>query len=569
MLQADSNAVPHLSHQPCSLGSLQDPGAPVITTQSAQPDKAEGQASTEALKQASDLDQHAHLLPSVSKPDYIAPSAAALHMTGTATRPASASATMPAAAANASSSRRPARGLTRSKTALPAVNVPEAQRDALSQSDAAAAAVPTARAAIRQPARTLSRPSVSIPQAQQEAVSQSAVHRSPKPTLLRDQHMPGQLLHQKSSFPSNLLMRHEAACTSPSAMQQTSSAASIFKELQGTADSETQPQAAARRSPKPTLLRDQHMPGELLHQKTVFPSDVFMRHEAATQQLPSANESVKTSQQQQAALPVPQQTATAGRSLSNWAGSRPASPTAASDVMSSVPASVTMVPAAISIVLPAPRSDSTASEMALGSSLQGSVQLPRRGTSKLQQSSKRSPRSPRPAAEPWFEGTSHDLARSKTWATEWLTMGAQEEQAAAIPQFAQLLQHQSLHQQPVHQATLQQTTQQSPPQSGHVSSHPPEMQTAQPSHQSQQLPGDLGSLFNAQATAAHLVHESSMTDEPDMPDPEGRTPTNDEVQTRPWTAPDSLLKAATSPWVLDVRRLHSARPGSGGSPTAR
>ncbi|KAL0047340.1 hypothetical protein WJX82_000943 [Trebouxia sp. C0006] len=48
-----------------------------------------------------------------------------------------------------------------------------------------------------------------------------------------------------------------------------------------------------------------------------------------------------------------------------------------------------------------------------------------------------------------------------------------------------------------------------------------------------------------------------------------QTPTNDEVQTRPWTAPDSLLKAATSPWVLDVRRLHSARPGSGGSPTAR
>ncbi len=60
-----------------------------------------------------------------------------------------------------------------------------------------------------------------------------------------------------------------------------------------------------------------------------------------------------------------------------------------------------------------------------------------------------------------------------------------------------------------------------------------------------------------------------MTDEPDVPDPEGGTPTNDEVQTRPWTAPDSLLNAATLPWVLDVRRLHSARPGSGGSPTAR
>ncbi len=502
MLQADLSAVPDSSHQPCLLASPQDPEAPIINTHSAQPGTngtcVKGQALAETIEQAGDPDQHAHLLPSYTgMPDYTAPPAAAFQMTGTTTRPASASATMPGAAAKAGSSRSPARSLTRSKTALPAVNVPEAQRDILSQSDTAAAAVPTARAAIRQPARTLSRPSVSIPQAQQEAMSQSAAQRSPKPTLLRDQHMPGQLLHQKSSFPPDIFMRHEAACTSPSAMQQTSSAASIFKELQGTtaAESGTQPQAAARRSPKPTLLRGQHMPGELLHQKTAFPSDVFMRHEAATQQLPSADESVKASQQQQqAALPLPQQTATAGRPLSNWASSRPTSPTAASDATSSVPASVTMLPAAVSVVLPPPRSDSTASEMALGSSVQGSVQSPRRGSSRLKQSSKRSPRTPRPAAEPWFETTSHDLARNKSWATEWLAMGAQEEQAAADPQFAQLLQqskgqHQSLHQQPVHQATLHPTTQQSPRQSGLVSSHAPEMQSAKPSHQSQQLPG--------------------------------------------------------------------------------
>ena len=549
--------------------SPQEPGAPIITNQSAQPDQTEGQALAETLKQASDPDQHAHLLPSVSLPDHTAPSAAVLHMTGTAVRPASASAAMPAAAANVSSSTHLARGLTRSKTALLAVNVPEAQCYALSQSDAAAAAVPTAKAADRQPAsqQTLSRPSVSIPQAQQEAVAQSAAQRSPKPTLLRDQHMPGQLLHQKSSFPSDIFMRHEAACASPSEMQQASSAASMSKELQGTATAESETQPQARRSPKPTLLRDQHMPGELLHQKTAFPPDVFMRHEAATQQPPSTESVVKASQQQQA-TPMPQQTAPAGRPLLNWAGSRPASPTAVSDVTSSVPASVTRLPAAVSSAMLPPRSDSTAVDLALGSSVQGSVQSPSRSRSRLKQSNKKSPRTPRPAAEPWFEGTSHDLARSKTWATEWLTMGSQEEQAAVIPQFAQLLQHQSLHQQPAHQVTLQQSTQQSLPQSGHVSSHPPDMQSAKPSHQSQQLPGDLG-LFNAQATAAHLVHEISMTDEPDMPDPEDRIPTNDEVQTRRWTAPDSLLKAATSPWAVDVRRLQSARPGSGGSPTAR
>ncbi len=573
MLQADLNAVPRSSHRPCLLASPQDSRAPIITTRSTQPDKTEGQASALTFQQANDPDQHAHLLQCGGIPDFTAPSAAASHMTGTATRPASASATMPAAAANASSSKRVVRGLIGSMTALPAVNVSEAQRDTLSQSDAAAAAaVPAARAAIRQPARTLSRPSVSIPQAQQEAVSQSATQRSPKQSLLRDQHMPGQLLHQKSSFPSDIFMRHEAACTSPSAMQQTSSAAGIFKKPQGAtaAESEMQLQAAARRSPKPTLLRDQHMPGELLHQKTAFPSDVFMRHEAATQQLPSPDRTVKESQQQQqAALPVQQQTATAGHSLSNWAGSRPASPTAASNSTSSVPASVTILPAAVSVALPPSRSDSTSSEVVLCSTVQDSVQSPRRGTSRLKQSSKKSPRTPRSAAEPWFEGTSHDLTRSRTWATEWLTMGAQDAQAAAIPQSAQLLQHQSLHQQPMHQATLQQSTKQSPPHSGHMSSPPSELQSAQPSHQSQQLPGNPGSFSNAQATAAHLVLETTMTDEPVVPDPESRTPTNDEVQTRPWTAPDSLLKAATSPWVLDVRRLHSARPGSGGSPTAR
>ncbi|KAL0028705.1 hypothetical protein WJX79_000986 [Trebouxia sp. C0005] len=170
-------------------------------------------------------------------------------------------------------------------------------------------------------------------------------------------------------------------------------------------------------SAQPDQTEDQHMPGELLHQKTAFPPDVFMRHEAATQQPPSTESVVKASQQQQA-TPMPQQTAPAGRPLLNWAGSRPASPTAVSDVTSSVPASVTRLPAAVSSAMLPPRSDSTAVDLALGSSVQG-------------------------------------------------------------------------------------------------------------------------------------------------------IPTNDEVQTRRWTAPDSLLKAATSPWAVDVRRLQSARPGSGGSPTAR
>lgn len=41
-------------------------------------------------------------------------------------------------------------------------------------------------------------------------------------------------------------------------------------------------------------------------------------------------------------------------------------------------------------------------------------------------------------------------------------------------------------------------------------------------------------------------------------------------QGRPQTAPEGFWSvAADAPWALDARRLHSARPGSGGSPTAR
>lgn len=52
--------------------------------------------------------------------------------------------------------------------------------------------------------------------------------------------------------------------------------------------------SAVRRSPKFTKLRDQHLPGEVLHQCTTFRSTVHVRHEAAChvqpapQPLPSA-----------------------------------------------------------------------------------------------------------------------------------------------------------------------------------------------------------------------------------------------------------------------------------------
>jgi len=236
-------------------------------------------------------------------------------------------------------------------------------------------------------------------------------------------------------------------------------------------------------------------------------------------------------------------------------------------------------------------------------SARGSALTPRRGTSRLRQTSKKLPRTPRSVAGPWFDPTSHDLARNKSWATEWLSMGAQEEDPTN-PDFAQLLQQSaqqgSVHQQSVPQAMQQQATQQlqqsrrSPmeaskqlqqsmqisaqrseqqllQQSRRQSKSPPVSQPAQQTlfksaEQAQQVEGN---LHQNQALLAPAASQLAETHDYKLSGSRDKPSAKDEVRGRPWTAPESLLKAATSPWVLDVRRLHSARPGSGGSPTAR
>ena len=149
-----------------------------------------------------------------------------------------------------------------------------------------------AQSTLRRPSKLTLSPNE--PNSQDGALSPStSSRRSPKPTLLRDQHLPGELLHQRSAFPSDILIRHEAACASPAPSHpgspadgpRPSSPSSALQHRQSGAEAQgDQPGGGSTlrpKSPKPTLPRDQHLPGELLHQKTAFPSDIYMRHEAA------------------------------------------------------------------------------------------------------------------------------------------------------------------------------------------------------------------------------------------------------------------------------------------------
>ena len=489
-------------------------------------------------------------------------------------RPASAAATQPDAAAGAKSVKRPTGTLPRPRSAQPAVISPEAQHESMLQSDAAADALQAAKAAARvasgtlkRPARTLSRPHSSIPDGQSEALLQSTARRSPKPTLLRDQHLPGESLHQKSSFPADIFMRHEAACTSPSAVQQALSTPSIFSGMQD--EPGTEPQATSRRSPKPTLLRGQHMPGELLHQKTAFPPDVLTRHEAATQQHSFADESLQLAQQQ-ATLSQGGVTSHIG-SISGMSTMPAASHDSPKPAAMHGAASTAVVRPAAAVIAALPLQNNSRACEAIPVSALASLVSSGRSTSRLGQSIRSSgfPGTPRVAAEPWCEMTSHDLAHGKSWAKEWFALGSQEEEASVSPDFTQLLQQQSAQPGSINQQSGHQATQQPPSQLLHPSLPQSAQLSADLSGASQRLlEGTMGTLM-PQAVAADTGHEGTPAGDAGMTQGQDYIPTDDEVQTRPWTAPDSLLGAAASPWVLDVRRLHSARPGSGGSPTAR
>lgn len=552
-----------------------------------------------------------------------------------------------------------------------------------------------ARATLRRPSKLILLPNE--PNSQEGALSPStSSRRSPKPTLLRDQHLLGELLHQRSAFPSDILMRHEAACASPTPSRPDSpvagarpaSPSSALQHRQSGAEAQAdQPGGGSTlrsKSPKATLLRDQHLPGELLHQKTAFPSDIYMRHEAAcapglAKQPADDTTSVLPAKQQPRTAVMPQQDQQVletellrGTPTHAGAGKQSTLPRAVSfaaafmeaDTGSSAQAASTPRTSLYSVTktlmsrLPSIGADSTlpfpsssSKEAALdspllenrdGGALQDAVPstlLQRKGSkaacpqpkpslrradSRLQHSSQHSsqqssqhssqhsslksslkssqrlseaaPATPRSLAGPWFDATHHDLTRSNTWATQWLEMGA-EDHDPTNPDFEQLQEQQQLSQrgsehqpplpgeqvtqqhaepQPIQQQQLQHLRQQAHSEQD-TTQEQPQVQTP---HQAwQQTASELLLLPSPGATvrphqAAPLDALSTGTDGvgPNASALQQQAPNRQlsQRQGQPQTAPEGFwFLAADAPWALDARRLHSARPGSGGSPTAR
>ena len=525
---------------------------------------------------------------------------------------------------------------------------------------------------------TLRRPSKlmlpSEPNSQEGSLSPATSRKSPKPTLLRDQHLPGELLHQKSAFPSDIFMRHEAACASPTASQPDSppvsawpsSPSSPLQHRQSIAEAQigqSEGSTLRHKSPKGTLLRDQHLPGEVLHQKTAFPSDIHMRHEEActpglAKQPAISTKPVLEAKQQSSTAVMPQQkqqtqqvvdaemliNTTSGvnkqstlpravsfaaalmeaevdgawwtpgtglhadsKALTNRPSKTrgnstlpsPGGKEVAPDLLQSTDKNAMQAAVPLNLYKtgsrdagPQPKSSLKRGDSRLQqSSQQPSQQFNQRSSLKkadngLQHSSEMAPATLRSVAGPCFEATHNDLPRSRTWAREWLEMGTQDVDHTN-PDFEQLqqqqqrslresnyqsplLRQQATQQHAVHQSIQQQLEQQQHGQQN-TSQEQPKDQTLWQRTASELL------LPSPGATARSHQHLSLPPGAPGA-DPDNthamlQHTSNGQLiqrQGRPQTAPEGFWSVeADAPWALDARRLHSARPGSGGSPTAR
>ena len=406
---------------------------------------------------------------------------------------------------------------TREGNLSDAVSRQASQTSQTSHREAVLGGASISRFSLRRPIKLTLLPNEGVPQ--DAPASPATARPSPKATLLRDQHMPGELLHQKSAFPSDVFKRHEAARASPSSPpsqplpfsssgRPSSPLSTRHRTHSDThahnADSDAAAAAAGR--PTATLLRNQHLPGEPLHQRSAFPSDIYMQHDAAcipglTMQSFSDGNAVLSIFQKQQSSPVKssdhQQLQSSGTILARGAH--------LSDTLEpfSLPRTVSFAAAfmeadngsmqtehemdkgkiaeaednsfaalglAAATAPTVPVTDSKAAlEAALlqsrhrGATLSAASSLTKarressqrlkpslkKSDSRLNQARQESPRSPpktpRSRAGPWFEATSRDLTRGKSWAKEWFQMGVQDGDAFS-PEFTQL-QQQSLQQQ--------------------------------------------------------------------------------------------------------------------------
>ena len=382
--------------------------------------------------------------------------------------------------------------------------------------------------------------------------SQATGRQSPKPTLLRDQHLPGETLHRKTAFPADIHTRHEAACANPLAAQQQHAATGNGTDLaQSVGFAELCRQAD-------TSLRQMNPPN-------MHGQDAMQRKPHPVQQQPASNKSASSPSGVQARAACTMPNPHAVRSIAVHSNS-------------------------LSIHGPSNSAEPAHGEPATGSSsvhdASALAQAAFSRTANGRLEGNKPARVQSLALEPCFEATTPDLARNKSWATEWLAMGMQEDQPCSSESAALLQTSAGLHpklQQTEHKQSAEQELQHSDMQTLMQQSRQLSSQTTvQGQHSNRQT----RTLTIGQQHGTALTRQSELSPAGTScssqlcrfgPLNEAKVPQScsiplgkETAQDRPWTVPTSnLLKEAGLAWVQDVERLRSARPGSGGSPTAR
>lgn len=182
------------------------------------------------------------------------------------------------------------------------------------------------------------------------------------------------------------------------------------------------------------------------------------------------------------------------------------------------------------------------------------------------------------------------LARSQTWASQWLALGASDEDSDSGVAYSQ-------SQPSAYQATAQATLHLHPGVHGPARQPPPATSpltpivevpnTAETPAQDSSAQGldatspgmpicfaaaDTGAELNGSKPSdglAALEDVSAAGTTAALQEAEVASGSERLLANRPRTAGGCFQSGALQQWQLDFRRLHSARPGSGGSPTAR
>ena len=347
---------------------------------------------------------------------------------------------------------------------------------------------------------------------------------------------------------------------------------------------------SARRATSPTLLRNQHLPGVVMHQKTAFPANMTMKHDAGISSVAQGRHPRASAD----AL-VPSAAAAASGAATTSPAARPKSPTAVHNQQlqqlwkqhsTAEPTRSLRRQQSHSALLhkDAAATDRSAPKHTPVERVKQAAKL--RQISSIRTASTASlPKKPTTKVfiEPFYEGTSHPLGRSQTWASQWLAMGSPDDltdtaQTHSLP--APLLHFTSSTQalpgniviaanSAVHEGDG--ASPDDNPAQADVASLCTVQAVDTPADQAVALVEQDGASMNA-TSVAELDSSARRNTTAVLDSSAALTSTATVTQWaggRPASALGSINHVVTQKWQLDLRRLHSARPGSGGSPTAR